>query len=124
MRSKRCLSPPDVDVLVLVSHEGETPLTLEAHAFAGAKWLVTGKSDGPIVSLCDEVVVATSEVEERPHGVLQALWPRSLRCAARTSHGYRAPSRHASPASASPSRSTGGSGQGAGRDWPTAQRPR
>ena len=32
---------------------GETPLTLEAHAFAGAKWLVTGKSDGPIVSLCD-----------------------------------------------------------------------
>jgi glucosamine--fructose-6-phosphate aminotransferase (isomerizing) len=59
------LSPPDADVLVLVSHEGETPLTLEAaHAFAGTKWLVTGKSDGPIASLCDEVVVATPEVEE------------------------------------------------------------
>jgi glucosamine--fructose-6-phosphate aminotransferase (isomerizing) len=59
------LAPPDVDVLVLVSHEGETPLTLEAaHAFAGTKWLVTGKSDGPIASLCDEVVVATPEVEE------------------------------------------------------------
>lgn len=59
------LSPPDADVLVLVSHEGETPLTLEAaHAFAGTKWLVTGRSEGPIASLCDEVVVATPEVEE------------------------------------------------------------
>ena len=59
------LSPPDADVLVLVSHEGETPLTLEAaRAFAGPKWLVTGKSDGPIASLCDRVVVATPELEE------------------------------------------------------------
>ena len=59
------LSPPDADVLVLVSHEGETPLTLEAaRAFAGPKWLVTAKPDGPIAALCDEVVVATPEVEE------------------------------------------------------------
>ena len=59
------LRPPDADVLVLVSHEGETPLTLEAaQAFAGPKWLVTGKPDGPIAALCDEVVVATPEVEE------------------------------------------------------------
>jgi glucosamine 6-phosphate synthetase-like amidotransferase/phosphosugar isomerase protein len=59
------LSPPDADVLVLVSHEGETPLTLEAaRAFAGPKWLVTAKEEGPIASLCDEVIVATPEVEE------------------------------------------------------------
>ena len=56
--------PPDADVLVLVSHEGETPLTLEAaQAFRGPKWLVTGKPDGPIADLCDEVVVATPAVE-------------------------------------------------------------
>ena len=32
------LAPPDADLLVLVSHEGETPLTLEAaRAFAGPR---------------------------------------------------------------------------------------
>ena len=56
--------PPDADVLVLLSHEGETPLTLEAaRAFRGPKWLVTAKPDGPIADLCDEVVVATPAVE-------------------------------------------------------------
>ena len=60
------LSPErDADVLVLVSHEGETPQTLEAaRAWPGLKWLVTGKADGPIAELCDEVVVATPEIEE------------------------------------------------------------
>ncbi len=59
------LSPPDADVLVLVSHEGETALTLEAaRAFSGIRWLVTAKPDGPIAALCDEVVIATPAVEE------------------------------------------------------------
>ena len=59
------LAPPEADVLVLVSHEGETPLTLEAaQAFEGPKWLVSGKREGPIASICDEVIVATPEVEE------------------------------------------------------------
>ena len=59
------LDPPEADVLVLVSHEGETPLTLEAaESFAGPKWLVTGKPESPIASLCEEVVVATPEIEE------------------------------------------------------------
>ena len=59
------LRPPDADLLVLVSHEGETPLTLEAaQAFPGPKWLVTGKPDGPIAALCEEVVVATPELDE------------------------------------------------------------
>jgi glucosamine--fructose-6-phosphate aminotransferase (isomerizing) len=55
----------DADVLVLVSHEGETPLTLEAaRAWRGPRWLVTGRADGPIADLCDEVVVCTPEIEE------------------------------------------------------------
>jgi glutamine---fructose-6-phosphate transaminase (isomerizing) len=55
----------DADLLVIVSHEGETPLTLEAaRAWRGPRWLVTGKADGPIAELCDEVVVCTPEIEE------------------------------------------------------------
>jgi glutamine---fructose-6-phosphate transaminase (isomerizing) len=55
----------DADLLVLVSHEGGTALTLEAaRAWRGPRWLVTGKADGPIADLCDEVVVCTPEIEE------------------------------------------------------------
>ena len=40
------LAPPEADLMVCVSHEGETPLTLEAaRAFPGPKWLVTGTPD-------------------------------------------------------------------------------
>src|SRR5215210_8304176 len=59
------LAPPDADVLLVVSHEGDTPLTLEdARVFEGEKWLVTGKADSPLGELCEEVVVATPEVEQ------------------------------------------------------------
>jgi len=59
------LDPPDADVLVLVSHEGTTTFALEAaQAFAGPKWLVTGKPDSDLAALCDEVVVATPDVEQ------------------------------------------------------------
>jgi glucosamine--fructose-6-phosphate aminotransferase (isomerizing) len=55
----------DADLLVVVSHEGETPLTLAAaQAWDGARWLVTGQAEGPIAELCDEVVVCTPEIEE------------------------------------------------------------
>src|SRR5215471_268125 len=55
----------DADLLVIVSHEGETPLTLEAaRAWSGPRWLVTGSADGPIAELCDEVVVCTPAIEE------------------------------------------------------------
>ena len=58
------LSQPDADVLVAVSHEGDTALTLEAvREFDGQRWLVTGKAESPIASACDHVVVATPEVE-------------------------------------------------------------
>jgi fructoselysine-6-P-deglycase FrlB-like protein len=55
----------EADLLVVVSHEGETPLTLEAaRAWRGARWLVTGRADGPTAELCEEVVVCTPEIEE------------------------------------------------------------
>jgi glucosamine--fructose-6-phosphate aminotransferase (isomerizing) len=59
------LAPPgDADLLVCVSHEGATRLTLEAaRAFPGPKWLVTGAAGSPLAELADEVVVCTPEVE-------------------------------------------------------------
>jgi glucosamine--fructose-6-phosphate aminotransferase (isomerizing) len=55
----------DADALVVVSHEGDTPLTLEAvRAWKGEKWLVTGKAESPIAVECDHVVVATPEIEQ------------------------------------------------------------
>jgi glucosamine--fructose-6-phosphate aminotransferase (isomerizing) len=59
------LSPPDADLMVCVSHEGGTPVTVEAaEAFFGPKWLVTGAPDSPLAELADEVIVATPEIEE------------------------------------------------------------
>jgi glucosamine--fructose-6-phosphate aminotransferase (isomerizing) len=56
---------PDADVLVAVSHEGETTLTLEAvQGFRGETWAITGKADSPIPQACDHVIVATPAVEE------------------------------------------------------------
>jgi fructoselysine-6-P-deglycase FrlB-like protein len=58
------LDPPQADLMVCVSHEGETPLTLEAaQAFAGPKWLVTGTAESPLADLSDEVIVCTPEIE-------------------------------------------------------------
>ena len=59
------LSPRKADVLVVLSHEGGTPLSLEAaRAFDGPVWLVTGKAESPLGELADEVVVAAPEVEQ------------------------------------------------------------
>lgn len=56
---------PPADVLVAISHEGETPLTLEAvDGFAGETWLITGAPEGPIARAADKVVVATPEIEK------------------------------------------------------------
>src|SRR5215472_15597532 len=59
------LAPPaDADLLVCVSHEGTTPLTVEAaRAFRGPVWLVTGAAESPLAELADEVVVCTPELE-------------------------------------------------------------
>ena len=118
------LRPPEADVLVVVSHEGETTLTLEAaRAFDGPVWLVTGKADSPIGEAADEVVVATPEIE--PSWCHTA----SYTCAVATMRAL-----HGEDVSALPglveeafASSLPLSGHerflvvGAGRDWPTAQ---
>ena len=58
------LRAPRADIMVCVSHEGETALTMEAErAFGGDVWLVTGKADSPLAELCDEVIVCTPALE-------------------------------------------------------------
>jgi glucosamine--fructose-6-phosphate aminotransferase (isomerizing) len=55
----------DFDLLVAVSHEADTELTLDAvRAWRGPAWLVTGKPDGPIAELCEEVIVCTPALEQ------------------------------------------------------------
>jgi glucosamine--fructose-6-phosphate aminotransferase (isomerizing) len=56
---------PEADVLVAVSHEGGTALTLEAvREFAGDTWLITGAADSPLAKAVDHVVVATPAIED------------------------------------------------------------
>ena len=56
---------PDADVLVALSHEGGTRLTLEAiRGFEGETWLITGAADSAIAKEVDHVVVVTPEIEE------------------------------------------------------------
>lgn len=58
------LVPPQADVLVCISHEGETELTLEAaRAFSGDVWLVTGTPSSPLADVADEVIVCTPRIE-------------------------------------------------------------
>jgi glutamine---fructose-6-phosphate transaminase (isomerizing) len=59
------LGRPESDLLVVVSHEGGTRVTLEAaRAFRGERWLVTGAPESPLALVCEEIVVATPEVEK------------------------------------------------------------
>jgi glutamine---fructose-6-phosphate transaminase (isomerizing) len=58
------LAPPQADVLVCVSHEGDTQLTLEAaRAFTGEVWLITGRASSPLAEVADVVIVCTPEIE-------------------------------------------------------------
>ena len=55
----------DAGVLVAISHEGGTAVTLEAvRAWNGPTWLVTGAPESPIAGAADEVVVAAPRIEE------------------------------------------------------------
>jgi len=118
------LSPPDGDLLVCLSHEGETRLTIEAaEAFEGPVWLVTGKPESPLAELADEVILATPAVEESYcHTV-------SYTCAVAALEALRGEDVRwlrlaVEQALADPF--DGGDWEriavvGAGRDWPTAQ---
>jgi glutamine---fructose-6-phosphate transaminase (isomerizing) len=58
------VNPPSADIMVCVSHEGETAMTMEAERwFGGDVWLVTGKADSPLAEAADEVIVCTPEIE-------------------------------------------------------------
>ena len=118
------LAPPDADLLVCVSHEGDTPLTVEAaRAFGGPVWLVTGRADSPLGELADEVIVCTPVVERSwchtasytcAVAALGALRGEEI---AWLSDAVEAALAEHEP----PPRAERLLVAGAGRDWPTAQ---
>jgi glutamine---fructose-6-phosphate transaminase (isomerizing) len=115
----------DADVLVCVSHEGESALTLEAaQAWPGEAWLITGKAESPLAAACDEVVVCTPAIEES--------WCHTASYTAAVAtiaalHGEDTAwlSGAVDEALAAPPLPVSDHGRwlvaGAGRDWPTAQ---
>ena len=112
------------DLLVAVSHEGDTPLTLEAaQAFPGPVWLVTGRAESPLAELAEEVVVATPEVER------SMCHTASYTCAVAALAALRGEDVSGLPgavADALGQRETVSGHErflvaGSGRDWPTAQ---
>jgi glutamine---fructose-6-phosphate transaminase (isomerizing) len=118
------LAPRGADALVVLSHEGGTPLSLEAaRVFDGPVWLVTAKADSPLGELAGEVVVATPEVEES--------WchTASYTCAVAALAALHGEDISALPAAvelALEQREPVSEHErflvaGAGRDWPTAQ---
>lgn len=115
----------DADVLVAVSHEGETALTLEAaRAFAGPVWLVTGKVESPLARVAEEVVVATPEVERSwCHTASYTCAVAALAALAGESVEWLAGA--VAEALAAPALPVSGHDRwlvaGAGSDWPTAQ---
>lgn len=118
------LAPPAADLMVCVSHEGETPLTLEAaQVFDGPVWLVTGAEESPLAKEADRVLVVTPAVERSychtvsytcavaALGALRGEDAGGLADAVERALGEREPaSDHDRFVIA-----------GAGRDWPTAQ---
>jgi glucosamine--fructose-6-phosphate aminotransferase (isomerizing) len=118
------LSPPRADIMVCVSHEGETELTMEAErAFGGDVWLVTGRTDSPLAEFVDQVVLATPELERS--------WchTASYTCAVAALQALHGEEIGQLPAAveeallqeAEPFRQERVLIIGAGRDWPTAQ---
>jgi glucosamine--fructose-6-phosphate aminotransferase (isomerizing) len=112
----------DADILVALSHEGETALTLEAaRAFGGPVWLVTGKTDSPLGELAEEVVVATPAIEQS--------WchTASYTCAVAAIDALHGNDVAWLPDAVAAAEGFEASGHerfvvaGAGRDWPTAQ---
>jgi len=58
------IKPPLADIMVCVSHEGGTALTMEAEqAFGGDVWLVTGNPESELAGRADEVIVAIPQIE-------------------------------------------------------------
>jgi glucosamine--fructose-6-phosphate aminotransferase (isomerizing) len=119
------LTPPaDADLLVCLSHEGDTPLTLEAaRAFSGPKWLVTGRADSPLAELSDEVIVCTPEIERSwCHTASYTCAVAALAALRGDDISWLAPAVEEALLFGEPVPAQGKVlVAGAGRDWPTAQ---
>jgi len=118
------IAPPQADLMVCVSHQGTTPMTIEgAEAFFGPKWLVTGAEDSPLADLADEVIVATPEIEEswcHTASYTCAVAAIAFLCGEDVSWlpgAVEAALAFSEPVPAHPKILVAG----AGRDWPTAQ---
>jgi fructoselysine-6-P-deglycase FrlB-like protein len=119
------LSPPDADLLVVISHEGGTRLALEAaQAFSGPMWLITGKDASPLAELADEVLVVTPEIEESYCHTASYTAAVAALAALRGEDVSGLPSAVERVLSGEPLELFEGERVvvvGAGRDWPTAQ---
>jgi glutamine---fructose-6-phosphate transaminase (isomerizing) len=119
------LRPPEADLLVCLSHEGNTKLTVEAAtAFSGPKWLVTGAPDSTLAELSDEVVVCAPELEESwCHTASYTAAVAALAALRGEDIGWLSDA-VAAVLAAPPFRVSAHERwlvAGAGRDWPTAQ---
>ncbi|MGH3093763.1 MAG: SIS domain-containing protein, partial [Gaiellaceae bacterium] len=118
------LSPPRADLIVAVSHEGGTPVTLEAvRAFDGPVWLVSGKAEGPIADVADQVLVVTPAVEESYCHTASSTCAVAALAALRGDEVAWIPDavQEALARREAPGDSERFVIAGAGRDWPTAQ---
>lgn len=112
-------------VLVCVSHEGTTRMTLEAaRAWEGPMWLVTGAPESPLAGLADEVVVCAPEIEQSWCHTASYTAAVAALCALRGEDVSWLPGAVAD-ALAGPRFPVSDHERwlvvGAGRDWPTAQ---
>jgi glutamine---fructose-6-phosphate transaminase (isomerizing) len=119
------LRPPDADLLVVVSHEGATRLSLDAvRAFDGPTWLVTGAAESDLAAACDEVVVCTPAIEESLCHTASYVCAVAQLAALRAEDVSRLPRAVAEALAAERvpvSEHERWLVAGAGRDWPTAQ---
>jgi glucosamine--fructose-6-phosphate aminotransferase (isomerizing) len=114
----------DADVLVAVSHEGGTPLTLEAvQAWDGPTWAITGAPESLIAQAADEVVLAATEIEESWCHTASYTSAVAAIAALRGEDISALPDAVAAELErpAEPSDHERFLVAGAGRDWPTAQ---
>jgi glucosamine--fructose-6-phosphate aminotransferase (isomerizing) len=119
------LVSPDANVLVAVTHEGTTRLTLEAVGrFPGPVWAVTGAPESPIANAADEVVLATPALEKSWCHTASYTCSVATLAALRGDDVSRLADEVARSLAATP---LGASDHerflvaAAGRDWPTAQ---
>jgi glutamine---fructose-6-phosphate transaminase (isomerizing) len=118
------LRAPRADIMVCVSHEGGTALTMEAErAFGGDVWLVTGNPNSEFAELCDEVIVCTPEIER---SWCHTASYTSAVAAIAALHGddiseLPAAVEQALEQTVEPFEESRVLFVGAGRDWPTAQ---